>query len=84
MPNETNVYKTRPNEAINPENLYITTIKIITQIIPITPAVKVLSSESAPNEASTVLDDISFNFVGKAPELISSTKEVTSSFVKLP
>ena len=34
--------------------------------------------------ASTVRDDISLNFVGSDPELISSTSEVASSVVKLP
>ena len=53
-------------------------------IIPITPALSVLFKESAPKDASTVLDDISFNLVGSAPELINSTNVVTSSLVKLP
>ena len=58
--------------------------EIITIIIPIIPAVKVLFKEFAPNDASTVLDDISSKFVGNAPELISSTSVVASSLVKFP
>ena len=57
---------------------------MITQIIPIRPATKVLFRESAPKAASTVLDDISFNLVGNAPEFISSTNDVTSSLVNEP
>ena len=52
--------------------------------MPITPAVNVLLRAFCPNDASTVLDDISSRFVGNAPELINSTNEVASSFVKLP
>ena len=55
-----------------------------TIIIPNTPAVKVLFKLDAPNSASTVLDDISSNFVGNAPELINSTKFLASSSVKFP
>ena len=39
---------------------------------------------ACPNDASTVLDDISSRLVGRAPELINSTNEVASSFVNLP
>ena len=35
-------------------------------MIPIIPAVRVLFKESAPKEASTVREDISFNLVGRA------------------
>ena len=51
---------------------------------PIIPALAVNSNESAPNDASTVLDDISVNLVGRLPELIKVTKFSTSSSVKLP
>ena len=44
----------------------------------------VLSRLLAPNDASTVRDDISVNFVGKAPEFINSTRLVASSSVKFP
>ena len=37
-----------------------------------------------PKEASTVFDDISVNLVGKLPELINSTNDFTSSWVKFP
>ena len=43
-----------------------------------------LFREFSPKDASTVLDDISFKFVGKAPEFINSTRVVASSFVKFP
>ena len=49
-------------------------IKIMTRAIPIIPAIKVLFRESLPKDASTVLDEISVNLVGNAPELINSTK----------
>ena len=45
-------------------------------IIPITPAVSVLFKLDSPKSASTVLEEISSNFVGKAPEFINSTKFV--------
>ena len=70
--------------AINPENRYIAIIKIITRARPIIPAKRVLSRESFPNEASTVLEDISVNLVGRAPELINSTNFVASSLLKDP
>ena len=39
---------------------------------------------SSPKEASTVLDEISSNLVGSAPEFINSTKFLASSSVKFP
>ena len=53
-------------------------------MIPINPALAVSSNEFSPNEAETVLDEISLNLVGKEPELIKLTNSSTSSNVKLP
>ena len=69
---------------MNPEKRYTAVINIITKIIPIIPAVRVLFRESAPKDASTVRDDISVSLVGRAPEFINSTNFVASSLVKLP
>ena len=55
-----------------------------TKAIPITPAKSVLFKAFSPNDASTVLEDISSNLVGIAPELINSTNLVADSLVKLP
>ena len=69
---------------MKPEKRYINTIINITIPIPITPALIVLFRLLAPNDASTVRDDISVNLVGRAPEFINSTKLLASSLVKLP
>ncbi len=84
IPNVITVYINSPTADIKPANLYSTTIRIITSAIPTIPAKNVLSNELAPNDAPTVLEDISSNLVGKFPELIKSTNFLTSSVVKLP
>ena len=48
------------------------------------PAKSVLLSDVSPYDASTVLEDISVNFAGRAPEFISSARDLASSVVKLP
>ena len=53
-------------------------------VIPIIPANKVFCKEFSPKAAVTILDESSFNLVGKDPELINSTYVETSSLVKLP
>ena len=53
-------------------------------MIAIIPATNVLLSVPSPNDAPTVVEDISVNLDGSDPLLIKSTKLDTSSNVKLP
>ena len=83
-PSNNNRLKIRVTLAINPNILYLRTMKLITNIKPIMRDKIPALIESCPKSGPTVLSSIIFNGAGKAPDLSSRAKSVADWNVKLP